>query len=172
MIDCGGVCVLRGWREGDVPALALLADDWDVARNLRDAFPFPYTLEDARDWIGRNARAGEPVNFAIEVEGELAGGIGVILGDAERRGTGEIGYWLGKRFWGRGIATAAAGAFSEYVFGRYDLRRVEAHAYGSNAASQRVLEKCGFKREGVLRGAVVKGSEVRDVHLFGRLRGE
>lgn len=168
-IDCGA-CVLREWREEDIAALPALANDWDIAANMRDSFPYPYERKDAELWVRFNLSRAVPENFAIEVEGELAGGAGFMLLQAERRGCAELGYWLGKRFWGRGIATAACTALAAYLFETYDLRRVEAHAHGGNLASQRVLEKSGFTREGVLRAAVIKGGEVRDMHLFGRVR--
>ena len=168
-IDCG-ICLLREWREEDVERLAAIANDWDIAANMRDMFPYPYERKDAESWVQRNLAKAEPENFAIEAGGELAGGTGFVLFGAERQGCAELGYWLGKAFWGRGYATAACKALAQYLFDRYDLRRVEAHAHGGNLASQRVLEKSGFQREGVLRRAVIKGGEVRDVHLFGLLR--
>ena len=171
MIDCG-VCVLREWREEDIRVLPILANDWDVAGNMRDSFPFPYELKDAELWVRYNLAKDEPENFAIEVDGALAGGTGFMLLGAERRGCAELGYWVAKQFRGRGIATAACTALTAYLFERYGLRRVEAHAHGGNAGSQRVLEKSGFKHEGILRDAVIKRGEVRDVHLFGKLRGE
>ncbi len=168
-VDCG-VCTLREWREEDIDRLAALANDWDIAANMRDTFPHPYERKDAELWVRLNAGKSEPENFAIEAGGQLAGGAGFQLLSAERSGCAELGYWLGKPFWGRGYATAACKALANYLFDRYGLRRIEAHAHGGNVASQRVLEKSGFQREGVLRRAVIKGGEVRDIHLFGLLR--
>ncbi len=170
-IDCGN-CTLREWREEDVSTLAALANDWDIAANMRDTFPHPYERKDAEVWVRFNLSKSEPENFAIEVAGQLAGGAGFQLLEAERRGCAELGYWLAKSFWGKGHATAACTALVKYLFDRYDLRRIEAHAHGGNLASQRVLEKSGFRREGILRRAVIKGGEVRDMHLFGLLRSE
>ena len=171
MIDCG-VCVLREWREEDIPLLPRLANDWDIAGNMRDSFPYPYELKDAELWVRFNLAQDKPENFAIEVERELAGAAGFMLLGAERGGCAELGYWVAKPYWGRGIATAACSALATYVFENYHIRRVEAHAHGQNVGSQRVLEKSGFRREGILRDAVIKRGEVRDMHLFGRLRDE
>ena len=170
-IDCG-VCVLREWREDDIERLPALANDWDIAGNMRDSFPYPYERKNAEIWVRFNLAKARPENFAIEVDGELAGAVGCLVLDGERRGCAEVGYWIARKFWGRGLATAACRALTEYLFERCDLRRLEAHAHGGNLASQRVLEKSGFRREGILRAAVIKGGEVRDVHLFGKLRDE
>ncbi len=152
--------------------LPRLANDWDIAGNMRDSFPHPYQLKDAELWVRYNLAKSEPESFAIEVDGVLAGGVGFTLLGAERRGCAEVGYWVAKEFWGRGIATATCTAVANYLFEKYSLRRVEAHAHGANVGSQRVLEKSGFQREGVLRDAVIKGGEVRDMHLFGKLRDD
>ena len=161
---------LRPWRPGDAEALVRNADDREVWRNMRDAFPHPYTLADARQWL-ELAGAMDPVRFfAIEVEGEAAGGIGIgPFTDVYRR-SGEIGYWLGRRFWNRGIVSEAVHAITEYAFGPLDLVRVQTGVFEWNTASMRVLEKCGYAREGVQRRAVFKDERFADCVLFARLR--
>lgn len=109
-------------------------------------------------------------HFVIEVDGTFAGGIGYLRFEAERRLSGEIGYWLGRRFWGRGIATAALRKVADLAFEREPILRLEAGAYSNNPASARVLEKCGFVREGVLRSAVIKGDEILDVIMYAKIR--
>ncbi len=95
-------CTLRPWRLGDEPSLRANADDPEVARNLRERFPQPYTEDDARWWVARNEAQSPPLDLAIVVDGEACGGVGVILGtDIERCGA-ELGYWLGRRYWGAG----------------------------------------------------------------------
>ncbi|MBV8584496.1 MAG: GNAT family N-acetyltransferase [Candidatus Eremiobacteraeota bacterium] len=160
---------MRQYLQDDAEELRALADDWEVARYLRDRFPHPYTLNDARLWLDHNAHPLAP-SFAIEVDGRYAGGIGYERFDAERRFTAEIGYWLGRKFWGRGIATAAVSAVADLVFEREDIVRLEAGAYSNNLQSQRVLKKCGFEREGILRRAVIKGDEILDVVMYAKLR--
>ena len=103
----GRVCRLRQWFGSDTDALVPLANDPYIARYLSHVFPQPYTRADAERWIREQALAETVGQFAIEVDTELAGGIGFILGTGERVGTATLGYWLGRRFWGRGVMTEA-----------------------------------------------------------------
>lgn len=170
-----GDCVLRPWADGDVEALVRHANDRDVSRNLRDRFPFPYTEADARGWIAIAAEPDPLTNVAIEVDGEAVGGVGLDPRDPEdvERHTAEIGYWLGRAVWGRGLATQAVIAWTAYAFRTFPaLQRLEAGVYGWNPASMRVLEKAGYTREGTARRAVVKDGAFTDRVLFGILREE
>lgn len=167
-LDCG-VCTIRNWTLDDVERLSQIADNPNVSRYMTAQFPSPYTLDDARDWIGRNL--GEnATNFAIEVEGEVAGGTGYELGLYERSHSAEIGYWLGEAYWGRGIASAVVSRLTEYVFERHGLRRIFATIYAPNAASVRVAEKCGYLREAVMRGAIAKDGHMLDAFLYAKVR--
>jgi RimJ/RimL family protein N-acetyltransferase len=164
-LDCG-CCVVRSWRPGDEDTLARHADDRGVWLNLRDHFPHPYTRADAERWV-RFASGQDPETaFAIDHGGQPVGGIGVELhGDIERC-SGEVGYWLGRAFWGRGLATAAVRAFTAYALRQYALTRVYALPFAGNAASVRVLQKAGFRFEGRLRRAAVKDGVVRDLAVY------
>jgi [ribosomal protein S5]-alanine N-acetyltransferase len=162
-----GACLLREWRDADAAALVRIANDAEVARYLADAFPHPYTDRDAAAWLSNYCLRG--VHFAIETSGELAGGIGGFRLPLERRRTMYFGYWLGKSFWGRGIAAAAAGAFTRHVFSTTDVIRMESTVYSPNVASMRVLEKCGFAREGVLRRSIIKNGEILDAVMFAKV---
>jgi [ribosomal protein S5]-alanine N-acetyltransferase len=164
-------CALRPWRPGDEPSLVRYADDRRVSGNLRDRFPFPYTAADATAWIAHVVGDGEPPHdFAIVVDGAAVGGIGVELGRDVFRRSAEIGYWLGHPFWGRGIASEALRAVTDYAFATFDIIRLEAGVFGWNPASARVLEKAGYLLEGRMRQAVVKDGRVGDRLLYGLLR--
>lgn len=165
-----GPCVLRPFAPEDAPRLAQLADDERIWLNVRDSFPQPYTQEDARGFIAY-ALAAEPVTqLAIDVDGELAGCIGADSREDVERRTAEIGYWLGRQYWGRGIATAAVSTFTPWLFDALDLLRVEACVFSFNPASARVLEKCGFVLEGRLRNGIFKAGIVADRLIYGRVR--
>jgi RimJ/RimL family protein N-acetyltransferase len=164
-LDCG-CCVLRPWREGDEPSLVRHADNREVWRRLRDGFPHPYTRADAEWWIAFAKQQDPQTQFAIEVDGEAAGGIGLEPGSDIERRTAEIGYWLGEAVWGRGIATAAVRAVSGYGFEALDLTRVFAVPFASSSASIRVLEKCGYVREGTMRRSAIKEGGVIDQVLY------
>lgn len=159
----------------DVPDLVRHANDRDVSRNLRDRFPFPYAEADAQGWLALVAERDPVTNVAIEVDGAAVGGIGLELrdpDDVERR-TAEIGYWLGRAAWGRGVATSAVIAWTAYGLQAFpDLLRIEAGVYGWNPASMRVLEKAGYTREGVARQAITKDGHTTDRVLFGFVRGD
>jgi ribosomal-protein-alanine N-acetyltransferase len=163
---CLATCTVRSWAEADAPAVARHADNRAIWRNLRDAFPHPYHPAHAEAFI-RAARAADPETaFAIEVDGEAAGGVGLKLGtDVERVGA-EIGYWLGEAFWGRGITTEAVRAVTGYAVERFGLTRVFALPFAWNDASCRVLEKAGFALEGRLRRSALKDGEVVDQLLY------
>src|SRR5215212_10298361 len=148
--------VIREWRHADASALARQANDRGVWLGLRDRFPHPYGIGDALSFIALAEGMKPPTFFAIESEGALAGGVGYILGtDVERIGA-EVGYWLGRAFWGRGIATAALQLITRHAFTAHpELRRLWAVPFTHNAASARVLEKAGYTREGTLRQSAI-----------------
>lgn len=167
-------CYCRPYLESDAEAAAALADDPAIARWMRDTFPQPYTVEDSRKWIAQALAASPMHDFAVVLlDGTFAGGIGLKPRvDIERR-TKELGYWLGRPHWGRGLGTAAARGMARWAFGEFpDLLRLEAYVSANNPGSNAVLAKAGFKREGTLRQNVIKNGEVQDSHVYGLLRGE
>lgn len=167
-----GICTLAPWRPDHTAALVAEANDAAVSANLRNTFPYPYRPGDAADWIA-GCLTEDPVrNFAILVDDVVVGGVGLNVLDEVEAGTAEIGYWLGRRHWGKGIATAALTALTGYAFATFDLRRIHAAVYSWNPASARVLEKAGYVLEGRLREAVVKRGRVGDVLVYARLRSE
>jgi len=165
-----GVCDVRSWRPADAGAIVEHADDRLVWLSLRDQFPHPYTRRDARRFLASVVGARPETNFAIEVDGAAVGGIGFrIQTDVERIGA-ELGYWLGQKYWGRGIATAAVRAVTEHALVSHDLVRVFALPFAHNRASARVLEKAGFALEGVLRSSAIKDGRIVDQLLYARIR--
>ncbi len=164
--------VVRPWRTSDAPSLARHANNRGVWLQVRDRFPHPYSLQDARQFL-QQALGQEPQTcFAIAVAGEAAGGIELVLGEDVERLSAEIGYWLGEAYWNRGIATAAVRAMTERGFQQLGLVRLFAAVYARNAASCRVLEKCGYELEGVLRCSAIKDGELLDRRLYARLRSD
>jgi ribosomal-protein-alanine N-acetyltransferase len=164
---------IREWRQTDAAALARLADDKEIWRGLRDVFPHPYGLGDALAFIAMTSRMDPQTFFAIEVDGVLAGGIGYThRTDVERIGA-EVGYWLGRAFWNRGIATAALRLVTAHAFAADpELRRLWAVPFVTNAASARVLEKAGYTREGTLRQSAIKDGRVLDQWMYAITRDD
>jgi RimJ/RimL family protein N-acetyltransferase len=153
----------------DKASLVRHANNPRIWRNVRDAFPHPYTDADAEAFIA-GASSGRDWAYAIEVNGEAAGGIGIHRREDVERYSVEMGYWLGETLWGRGIATAAVQTLSQYILRNTEIFRIYAYVYAWNPASIRVLEKAGFEREAILRRSVVKDGVVLDRALYALTR--
>ena len=166
-----GAVVIRDWRETDAQELATQANDRRVWLGLRDLFPHPYSIEDARAFIGMAMGMSPRTFLAIEVHGRVAGGIGYVPGTDVERISAEVGYWLGHEYWGRGITTTAVRLLTRHAFEQGpELRRLYATPFANNPGSARVLEKAGYVREAVLRQSVIKDGEVLDQVVYARLR--
>jgi RimJ/RimL family protein N-acetyltransferase len=161
--------ILRPFRLGDEPSLARHANNRKLWLNLRDVFPHPYTERHAAAWVKFNLQSPRWLNAAIVVDGEVAGGIGLIPQQDVMRHSAEIGYWLGEGYWNRGIATEALLAFTAHGFDTLHFERLFANVFSPNAASIRVLEKAGYLPEGRLRRAVLKDGERHDLLVYARL---
>jgi len=155
-------CEIRSWKASDLESLVQYANNRNVWINVRDRFPYPYTTHDGRAFL-RHTRDQRPETaFAIAIHGEAVGGMGFQLQSDVERVSAEIGYWLGEPFWGRGIATEALVALTEYAIATHGLTRVYAVPFAWNTASCRVLEKAGYVLEGRLRRSAIKDGRVTD----------
>jgi RimJ/RimL family protein N-acetyltransferase len=163
-------CEIRDWRSEDAAPLVRHANDREVSKNLRDEFPFPYTEADAGEWICYATGEGRGAVFALAIEGEAVGGIGLRPGTDINRRTAEIGFWLGRKFWGRGIMTEVVEALTRYAFDHMELDRIFAAVFEGNTASMRVLEKAGYRREGRMHCSAVKDGRSLDQILFAAVR--
>lgn len=162
--------MLRPWRPGDEESLVRHANNRAIWRNLRDAFPHPYTFADAVRWI-EIANPFTPItNFAIVVDAAAVGGIGLMLKDDVFRRSAEVGYWLGEEYWGRGIVTEALRAVTEYAFTSFDLCRIYAGVFEWNPASMRVLERAGYQFESRAKKSVTKDGETIDEIIYAIVR--
>lgn len=157
---------LRSWHISDLEDLVKYANNWKIARNLTDQFPFPYTEKKGREFIAYASGEGPNHIFAIEVEGRAVGGIGIHPQEDIFRKNAELGYWLAEEFWGKGIITQAIGQVVEFTFKNLDIDRIFARPFGSNIPSQRVLEKNGFVLEARFEGTILKGDEQQDELVY------
>lgn len=163
---------LRPWKMEDVDDVLRYANNDKIARNLRDAFPFPYILTDAQEFVNSCVEGDEEKQLcrAIEVDGRAVGSIGLFLGSDVYRMTAELGYWLAEDFWGRGIMTEAVKRICQEGEERWDdLVRIYAEPFAYNTASRRVLEKAGFTLEGVMRSSVCKRGKIYDSCMYALL---
>lgn len=161
---------LRSFLPDDAASLAKYANNRNVSRNLRDRFSYPYRIEDAAAFIRLASEQDPETTFAIASDTEAIGGIGLELYDDVHRRSAQVGYWLGEPFWGRGIATLALQAITDYAFAQFDLARVYAYVYEWNPASARLLEKAGYEYEGRLRKSVIKDGQTIDQFLYATVK--
>lgn len=163
--------LLRPWSVKDANQLALIADNKNIADNLRDGFPFPYSLKDAKAWLNLILPENFPPRFfAVTVEKELVGSIGIVKKSDIYRKNFEIGYFISESFWGKGIATKAIKAATSYAFKDFDIVRVYAEPFSDNAGSRRALEKAGFSLEATLKRNVIKNGIIKDSCIYSVLR--
>lgn len=163
-------CTVRSWRIDDVAALPVHANNREVWLGLRDRFPHPYTIGDAKEFLEKATAEQLTTKFCIEVDGEVCGGIGIRLGSDVHRHVAELGYWLGRAFWGHGIMSETIGVFADYCFANFSLKRLHAEVHANNRASARVLEKNGFSFEGRLKNNVFKDGQILDSLVYSRTR--
>lgn len=163
---------LTSWNEGHFYQLYSLANNPKIAMSLRDSYPFPYTIHDARYWIEYNQKFNPPQNLAIEIEGRLAGAIGVYQGKDEFRCNMELEFWVGEPFWGKGIATEAVKLYTQYLFEKFDIQRIFAQVFDYNVEAMNVLEKAGYIPEAILKKAYIKRNRIGDIFQYVVIRDE
>lgn len=170
-IAVDGRVALSELRGGDCEALVRYLNDREIYdRTLR--IPCPYGREDAERFLNLcgklSEQHGHPLHFAIrDREQQLIGGCGfdgLVYGHRA-----EIGYWLGKPYWGQGLMTEVVRAATAFAFREWKLVRISAHVFTTNPASARVLEKCGFQHEGLLRLHHKKDDRFLDSQLFAKV---
>lgn len=157
---------LRPWRESDIDSIVKYANNPKIAANLTDAFPYPYTQDDGKKFLSM-VIPNDPVTvFAIEVDGEACGAIGLFPQTDIHRKSAECGYWLAENHWGRGIISEAIKQMVDYGFKTFDIVRIYARPFSFNSASQRVLEKAGFTLEARLKKACFKNGKLCDELIY------
>jgi [ribosomal protein S5]-alanine N-acetyltransferase len=158
--------VVRSWRPADLDSLVANANNRNVWINTSDRFPFPYTRAAGHDWLETACNQSPETNFAIDVDGAAIGGVGFVLQEDVAFRSAEIGYWLGEKFWGRGIATDAVRAVTELAIREHKLCRLYGLLFEWNPASARVLEKASYKLEARLRKSATKAGKTIDQLLY------
>ena len=162
--------LLRPFRKSDLESIVKHINDKTIAART-NAIPYPYTMKHAERWYrmirNRARRKGSLTKeFAIEIDGEAVGCVAIY----PKGHRAEIGYWLGRAYWGKGIMTEVVKTITKYGFNELGLRRMHASTFRNSKASMRVLEKAGYKFEGILRKNIKKGDKLIDEYLFARVR--
>ena len=165
-------CTLRKWRLTDAKELSAALNNRKMLNNLRDGLPFPYTEQDARDYIIAMLSANEQDTFAyaITLEDHVIGSIGAFRQGNIHRQTAELGYYLAEEYWGRGIMTDAIQQLCGTIFETTDILRIYAEPFSYNTGSRRALEKAGFQYEGLMKNNAVKNGKVVDMALYSLTR--
>lgn len=158
--------LLRPWLIDDLDDLVKNANNFNIAKFMTNGFPHPYNTEDGKKFIALANKDTPKHIFAIDVVGQAVGGIGVHLQTDIHCKNAELGYWLAEPFWGYGIITKAINQMVDFAFNTYDINRVFARPFGTNKASQRVLEKAGFLLEGRLEKVLFKNGEYLDELIY------
>jgi RimJ/RimL family protein N-acetyltransferase len=149
----GDRIILDAFDLSDAEAVANLANDWELSK-WTASIPYPYTEKSAKDWIYAHRRDEKNAVYAIRSENVLVGCVNC------RADTGEIGYWIGRKYWNRGFATSALRALISVM--PDNVRRIVwAGTLPGNVASKRVLQKCGFRPD----GQVLVGLRLRHIGL-------
>lgn len=164
--------ILRPFKKGDEKSLRENINNKKIYRNtLR--IPYPYTSKNAQEWVVRNLKNQkkknpEEINFVIDIDNEVAGAVSfdkIVKGHEA-----EIGYWLGEKYWGKGIMSKAVKLVTKFGFKKLKLKRIYADVYPWNKASMIVLEKTGYKCEGILKKNVKKDNKIFDSYLFAKIK--
>ena len=164
--------ILRPYRKSDAKSLAKNINDRTISKNM-SRVPYPYTLKMAKKFIkgsiiGYRKRKPTRINLAIDIGGEVAGGI--VIGKIELGHKAGIGFWLAKQFRGRGIMARTIKEVLKLGFNKFKLKRIEAKVFLFNKKSAQVLKIAGFKYEGLLRKDVKKGKQYLDTYLYAKVK--
>jgi len=162
--------LLSGPKSSDIDDFVFHLNDIGIYNGTLK-IPFPYTKNDAKFYLkqyeNRKQEFGHPMNWQIRtIEGKIIGGISLHGHYGKISHKDEIGYWLGRTFWNKGIMTKALPAFAQLVADQLGIIRLEATIFDYNTSSIRVAEKCGFNYEGTLKKAYFKDGKYIDGKLY------
>lgn len=165
-------CKIRKWKLSDAKDLASVISNKKIQDNLRDGLPYPYTEQDATDYISAmlSEDENETFAFAITIDNKAIGSIGAFRQKNIHRHTAEIGYYIAEEYWGKGLMTEAVKQICSYIFDKSNIVRIYAEPFSYNKASCRVLEKTGFLYEGTLRSNAIKNGKTIDMLMYSRLK--
>ena len=165
-------CKIRKWKLSDAKDLASVISNKKIQDNLRDGLPYPYTEQDATDYISAmlSEDENETFAFAITIDNKAIGSIGAFRQKNIHRHTAEIGYYIAEEYWGKGLKTEAVKQICSYIFDKSNIVRIYAEPFSYNKASCRVLEKAGFLYEGTLRSNAIKNGKTIDMLMYSRLK--
>jgi ribosomal-protein-alanine N-acetyltransferase len=165
-------CKIREWQIEDAENLASVINNKKIQDNLRDGIPYPYTVEEAKEYITSmlSADKDETYAFAITVDNKAIGSIGVFRCNNIHFRSAEMGYYIAESYWGKGIGTSAVKQTCKYIFEHTDIIRIFAEPFAYNTASCHILEKAGFQCEGILRKNALKNGVILDMKMYALIK--
>ncbi len=165
-------CKIREWQIEDAENLASVINNKKIQDNLRDGIPYPYTVEEAKEYITSmlSADKDETYAFAITVDNKAIGSIGVFRCNNIHFRSAEMGYYIAESYWGKGIGTSAVKQTCKYIFEHTDIIRIFAEPFAYNTASCHILEKAGFQCEDILRKNAVKNGVILDMKMYALIK--
>lgn len=163
---------LRDWKLSDAESIVPLANNEKIAGNLRNTFPYPYTLDDAHLFITKSIHQHKrkQINKAIEIEGAASGSISLLMQEDVSCKSGELGFWLGEPFWGQGIMAQAITQMCETGLDDLEMVRIYARPFAQNIAARKTLGKVGFQLEGIFKNSIYKNGKVLDSCMYAMTR--
>ncbi|MGY5344086.1 GNAT family N-acetyltransferase [Paenibacillus glucanolyticus] len=166
--------LLRLFRESDAETVVRLCNNYNIYKSTL-TLPYPYTLDCALSWIEhhiQNFDADKSYEFAVcdRHTGTVYGAIA--LTNHQRYDNGEIAYWIGEEYWGKGYTTEASKAILDFAYQVKHYHKVYARHFASNPASGQVIQKTGMKQEGVLIDHVKKENHYEDLVYYGIVKNE
>ncbi|RNA63621.1 N-acetyltransferase [Chryseobacterium nematophagum] len=160
------VIILRKLSVRDTEVLSTLANNRNIWNNMRDIFPHPYTIDDAKNFIAMVSKEDVPLTFGIDFNNQLVGVISFIRQPDVYRKSIEIGFWIGEEYWKKGITSTSIKKMIDYAENSLDVNRIFANVFEHNIASMKVLKKNGFIEEGISIDAVYKNNQFHNLHRF------
>jgi ribosomal-protein-alanine N-acetyltransferase len=162
--------ILRPWKLSDAESIVPLANNKKIAGNLRDTFPYPYTLDDAHIFITKSLQLNKrkQLNQAIVVDESPVGSISLLSQDDVSCRSGELGFWLGEPYWGKGIMVSAIKQICDKGFKDFDMLRIYARPFEKNHAARKTLENAGFELEGIFKKSIFKNGEILDSCMYAK----
>ncbi len=163
---------LEKWKEEYIKDIAECANNINIANNLRNVFPFPYTYEDAECYVKMciENEGNEQLCRAIVVDGKAVGSVGIFVKNDVYCKSAELGYWLAEECWKNGIMSNAVSQICKLAFETFDICRIFAEPYSYNKGSRAVLEKNGFELEGIMKNGVYKNGKLLDYCMYALLK--
>ncbi len=157
---------LRPWHISDLDHLVKFANNNNIAKYMTNQFPHPYAPENGKVFISFATGETPERLLAIDVNGVAVGGIGIHPQQDIQLKNAELGYWLAEPYWNKGIMNRAIKQMISYAFENFEIERIFARPFGTNLASQKVLEKAGFVLEARFEKTLFKNGEYLDELVY------